>query len=56
MDEETKDKLKKAAKDSGHVLGDIADVAGHTVAGTVKGVADGVEAVSDHDKQDEGKS
>ena len=52
MDEQTKDKLKEAAKKTGHVLGDIADVAGHTVAGTVKGVADGVEAVSHHDEDD----
>lgn len=51
MDEETKDKLKKGAKATAHGLGDIAEVAGHIVAGTVKGAADGVEAVSEHHRK-----
>ncbi len=52
MDEKTKDKLNKVAEETGHALGDVADVAGHAVAGTVKGVADGVEAVSAHHDDD----
>lgn len=53
MEEKTKENLKKGAKATAHGLGDIAEVAGHIVAGTVKGAADGVEAVSRHHKQDE---
>jgi hypothetical protein len=46
MDDKTKENLKKGAKATAHGLGDIAAVAGHIVAGTVKGAADGVEDVS----------
>ena len=46
MDDKTKEDLKKGAKATAHGLGDIAAVAGHIVAGTVKGAADGVEDVS----------
>lgn len=53
MEDKTKENLKKGAKATAHGLGDIAEVAGHIVAGTVKGAADGVEAVSRHHKQDE---
>jgi len=53
VEEETKDKLKKGAKATAHGLGDIAEVAGHIVAGTVKGAADGIEAVSEHHRQGE---
>lgn len=55
MEDKTKENLKKGAKATAHGLGDIAEVAGHIVAGTVKGAADGVEAVSRHHKQDEDK-
>ena len=52
MEEKTKENLKKGAKATAHGLGDIAEVAGHIVAGTVKGAADGIEAVSAHHKKD----
>lgn len=55
MEEETKDKWKKGAKIAGHGLADVANVAGHIVAGTAKGAADGIESVASHhrDKDDE---
>ena len=53
MDEKTKENLKKGAKVTAHGLGDIAEVAGHIVAGTVKGAADGVEAVANHHRDGE---
>jgi hypothetical protein len=53
MDEKTKENLKKDAKVTAHGLGDIAEVAGHIVAGTVKGAADGIEEVSQHKDDDE---
>lgn len=52
MDEETKEKWKKGAKVTAHGLGDVAEVAGHIVAGTVKGAADGIEEVSKHHKEE----
>lgn len=52
MEDKTKENLKKGAKATAHGLGDIAEVAGHIVAGTVKGAADGIEAVSAHHKKD----
>lgn len=55
MDERTKENLKKDAKATAHGLGDIAEVAGHIVAGTVKGAADGVEVVSEHEKWEKSK-
>ena len=48
MDEKTKEELKKGAKATLHGLGDVADVAGHVVTGSVKGAADGIETVSAH--------
>ena len=53
MDEKTKENLKEGAKATAHGLGDIVEVAGDIVAGTVKGAADGVETVSRHHKADE---
>lgn len=50
MDEKTKENLKKGAKATAHGLGDVAEVAGHIVAGTVKGAADGIEEVSHRHK------
>lgn len=55
MDEETKERLKKGAKITAHGLGDVAEVAGHIVEGTVKGAADGIEAVSKQHKDKESK-
>ena len=55
MEEKTKENLKKGAKATAHGLGDIAQVAGHIVAGTVKGAADGIEAVSAHHKKEDEK-
>lgn len=52
MEEKTKENLKKGAKATAHGLGDIAEVAGHIVAGTVKGAADGIESVSAHHKEE----
>jgi hypothetical protein len=52
MDEKTKENLKKGAKATAHGLGDIAEVAGHIVAGTAKGAADGIESVSAHHKEE----
>jgi len=48
VEEETKEKWKKGAKATAHGLGDVAEVAGHIIAGTAKGAADGIEAVSSH--------
>ena len=48
MEEETKEKWKKGAKIAGHGLADVANVAGHIVAGTAKGAADGIESVASH--------
>lgn len=55
MDEQTRDDLKKDAKATAHGLGDIAEVAGHIVAGTVEGAADGIEEVSAHHKGEKKK-
>jgi hypothetical protein len=55
MEEKTKENLKKGAKVTAHGLGDIAEVAGHIVAGTVKGAADGVEAVANHHRDGDGE-
>lgn len=52
MDEKTKENLKEGAKATAHGLGDIVEVAGDIVAGTVKGAADGVEDVSRHHQED----
>jgi hypothetical protein len=52
MEEETKEKLKKGAKATAHGLGDVAEVAGHIVGGTLKGAADGIEEVAAHHKKD----
>lgn len=58
MDEKTKENLKKGAKVTAHGLGDLAEVAGHIVAGTVKGAADGIEQVSQrhHEESEEGSN
>ena len=48
MEEETKEKLKKGAKATAHGLGDVAEVAGHIVGGTLKGAADAIEEVAQH--------
>lgn len=55
MDEKTKENVKKDAKIAGHGLADVANVAGHIIAGTAKGAADGIESVASHhrDKDDE---
>jgi len=57
VEEETKDKWKKGAKVAGHGLADVANVAGHIVAGTAKGAADGIESVASHhrDQDDDGQ-
>lgn len=52
MDEKTKKDIDEGAKAAGRGLADIADVAGHIIAGGVKGAADGVESVS-HANKDE---
>jgi hypothetical protein len=46
MDEKSKKDLKDGGKHLLHGLEDVAEVVGHGVAGTVKGVADGVESAS----------
>ena len=46
MDEKSKKDLKDGGEHLLHGLEDVADVVGQGVAGTVKGVADGVESVS----------
>ncbi len=51
MEEKTKENLKKGAKATAHGLGDVAEVAGHIVGGTIKGAADGIEAVSRRHKE-----
>lgn len=52
MEEKTKENLKKGAKATAHGLGDLAEVAGHVVGGTIEGAAEGIEAVSRHHKED----
>ena len=54
VEEETKDKWKKGAKVAGHGLADVANVAGHIVAGTAKGAADGIESVASHHRDQDG--
>ena len=46
MTEENKDATKEIGQHLLHGVEDVADVAGHGVAGAVKGVADGVESAS----------
>ena len=46
MDEKSKKDLKDGGEHLLHGLEDVVEVVGHGVAGTVKGVADGVESVS----------
>lgn len=46
MDEKTKKDLKDAGEHTVHGVEDVADVVGHGIGGTVKGLADGVEAAS----------
>lgn len=46
MDEKTKKDLKDAGEHTVHGVEDVADVVGHGIGGTVKGIADGVEAAS----------
>ena len=46
MDEKSKKDLKDGGQHLLHGLEDVADVVGHGVTGTVKGVADGVESAS----------
>lgn len=53
VEEETKEKWKKGAKVAGHGLADVAEVAGHIVAGTAKGAADGIEAVASHHRDED---
>ena len=48
MGEKAKRDWEKGFEVAGHGLEDVADVAGHIVSGSVKGAADGVEAVSAH--------
>lgn len=50
MDEKSKKNLKNGGKHLLHGLEDVAEVVGHGVAGTVKGVADGVESASANTK------
>jgi hypothetical protein len=50
MDEKSKKDLKDGGEHLLHGLEDVADVVGHGVAGTVKGVADGVESASAESK------
>lgn len=56
MEEEAKEKWKKGAKVTAHGLADVAEVAGHIVAGTAKGAADGIEAVSSHHRGNDDES
>jgi hypothetical protein len=46
MDQAKNDEAKDAGTHLLHGVEDIGDVLGHGVAGTVKGVADGVESIS----------
>ena len=46
MDEKSKKELKDGGEHLLHGLEDAATVIGHTAAGVVKGVADGVESAS----------
>ena len=46
MDEKSRKDLKDGGQHLLHGLEDVADVVGHGVTGTVKGVADGVESAS----------
>jgi hypothetical protein len=46
MKEKSKKDLKAGGEHLLHGLEDVAEVVGHGVAGTVKGVADGVESAS----------
>lgn len=46
MEEQQKQDLKHLGDHALHGVEDIADVLGHGVAGTVKGVADGIESAS----------
>jgi hypothetical protein len=46
MDEKSKKDLKDGGEHLLHGLEDVAEVVGHGVAGTIKGVADGVENAS----------
>jgi hypothetical protein len=50
MDQAKKDEAKKAGTHLLHGVEDVGEVLGHGVAGTVKGVADGVEGVSAKDE------
>lgn len=46
MNQEQKNEAKDAGKHLLHGVEDVGEVLGHGIAGTVKGVADGVESVS----------
>jgi hypothetical protein len=50
MDQAKKDEGKKVGTHLLHGVEDVGEVLGHGVAGTVKGVADGVEGVSAKDE------
>ena len=56
MDEKTKKDLQDGGEHLLHGLEDAADVVGHGVTGTVKGVADGVESASAETKTREADS
>jgi hypothetical protein len=46
MDEKTKKDFEDGGEHLLHGVEDVADVVGHTAAGAVKGVTDGVESAS----------
>lgn len=56
MEDKTKENWKKGAKMAGHGLADVAEVAGHIVAGTAKGAADGIESVASHHRDEDDSS
>lgn len=56
MEDKTKENWKKGAKMAGHGLADVAEVAGHIVAGTAKGAADGIESVASHHRDEDESS
>jgi hypothetical protein len=56
MNEKSKKDLKDGGEHLLHGLEDVAEVVGHGVAGTVKGVADGVESASADTKTREADS
>ena len=53
MDESTTDEFKSLGKHALHGAEDTIDVVGHGLAGTVKGVADGVTSVPDRSEKED---